>query len=64
MKRSPFSRLLNAGLWPFWDFRLALLFDASLLFVGYPLCILVGGLWSGRSDTEPGVSNVIRRPRS
>lgn len=44
------SRLLHAGLWPFWDFRLALLFHAALLFVGYPLCILIGGLWQARSD--------------
>jgi hypothetical protein len=46
------GRLLHAGLWPFWDFRLALLFRAALLFVGYPLCILIGGLWYARSDAE------------
>jgi hypothetical protein len=47
------ERLLAAGLWPFWDFRLALLFHGALLFVGYPLCILIGGLWSARSDAVP-----------
>jgi len=46
------GRLLQAGLWPFWDFRLALLFHAALLFVGYPLCILIGGLRGARSDGE------------
>ena len=46
------GRLLHAGLWPFWDFRVALLFHAVLLFVGYPLCILIGGLWWARSDAE------------
>ena len=46
------GRLLHAGLWPFWDFRLALLFHAALLFVGYPLCILIGGFWDGRFDAE------------
>jgi hypothetical protein len=40
------SRMLWAGLWPFWDFRFALLFQAGLLFIGYPTCILLGGLWS------------------
>jgi hypothetical protein len=30
------GRLLRAGLWPFWDFRLALLFHAATLFIGYP----------------------------
>ena len=46
------GRLLHAGLCPFWDYRLALLFHAALLFVGYPLCILIGGFWHGRSDAE------------
>jgi hypothetical protein len=49
------GRLLQAGLWPGWgwgSFRWALLFHSALLFVGYPLCILVGGLWRGRSDAE------------
>jgi len=48
------GRLLHAGLWPFWDFRLALLFKAALLFVGYPLCILIGGFWSTRFDAVTG----------
>jgi hypothetical protein len=30
----------------------ALLFHAVLLFVGYPLCILIGGFWSAGSDAE------------
>lgn len=46
------GRLLHAGLWPFWDYRVALLFHAVLLFVGYPLCILIGGFWWARSDAE------------
>jgi hypothetical protein len=43
---------LHAGLWPFWDFRLALLFHAALMLVGYPLCIVIGGVWEARSDAE------------
>jgi hypothetical protein len=46
------ARLLHAGLFPFWDFRMALLFHAALLFVGYPLCILIGGISSSRSRAE------------
>jgi hypothetical protein len=49
------GRLLQAGLWPGWGwgaYRWALLFHATLLFVGYPLCILIGGLWRGWSDAE------------
>jgi hypothetical protein len=45
-------RLLRAGLFPFWDFRIALLFTASTLFLVYPLCILLGGLWDARSDAD------------
>jgi hypothetical protein len=41
--------LLRAGLWPFWDFRLALLFRAAMFFIGFPLCVVIGGLWSVRS---------------
>jgi hypothetical protein len=37
------SRLLREGLWPFWDYRLALLFHGLLQFIGYPLCLLLGG---------------------
>jgi hypothetical protein len=43
-------RLLQAGLWPYWDHRFALLFQAALLFIGYPLCVLIGGLWDTRTD--------------
>ena len=46
------GRLLRAGLWPFWDYRLALLFQAATLFIGYPVCLLLGGLWDARSDAE------------
>jgi hypothetical protein len=45
-------RLLHAGLWPFWDYRVALLFRAAMFFVGYPLCMLFGGLWSARPDAD------------
>jgi hypothetical protein len=44
-------RLLYTGLWPFWDFRIALIFQAALLVAVYPLCILIGGLWV-RADPE------------
>jgi hypothetical protein len=43
-------RLLRAGLFPFWDYRLALLFQAATLFLGYPVCILLGGLWDAWTD--------------
>jgi hypothetical protein len=43
-------RLLQAGLWPFWDFRFALLFHAAALFIGFPTCILLGGLWGASKD--------------
>jgi hypothetical protein len=46
------GRLLRAGLWPFWDYRLALLFHAATLFMGYPVCLLLGGLWDARSDAD------------
>jgi hypothetical protein len=49
------GRLLEAGLWPGWgwgSFRWALLFHAALLFVGYPVSILIGGLWHARRDTD------------
>jgi hypothetical protein len=46
------GRLLRAGLWPFWDYRLALLFQAATLFIGYPVCLLLGGLWDARFDAE------------
>ncbi|HUK35974.1 MAG TPA: hypothetical protein VLV86_18785 [Vicinamibacterales bacterium] len=46
------GRLLHAGLWPFWDFRLALLYHGVMFFVGYPLCILLGGLWDAGSAVE------------
>ena len=44
--------LLQAGLWPFWDYRMALMFQALCLFVAYPLCIVVGGLWGARPDKD------------
>jgi hypothetical protein len=46
------GRLLRAGLFPFWDYRLALLFHAATLFMGYPVCLLLGGLWEARSDAD------------
>jgi hypothetical protein len=42
--------LLQAGLMPFWDIRLALIFQAICLFAGYPLCLLLGGSWAESSD--------------
>jgi hypothetical protein len=48
-------RLLETELWPGWEwgsFRWALLYQAWLSFVAYPLCLLIGGLWTGRSDGE------------
>jgi hypothetical protein len=37
--------LLEAGLWPFWDYRLALIFQAFCVFALYPLCLLLGASW-------------------
>jgi hypothetical protein len=45
-------RLLRAGLFSFWDFRIALLFTATTLFIMYPVCILLGGLWHAQSDSD------------
>jgi hypothetical protein len=45
--------VLETELWPGWgwgSFRWALLFHASLSFVVYPLCALIGGLWNLRAD--------------
>jgi hypothetical protein len=53
------GRLLRAGLWPFWDYRLALLFHAATLFIGYPVCILLGGLWDARSDADAASRNPV-----
>jgi hypothetical protein len=50
-------RLLQTELWPGWgwgSFRWALLFQASLSFVAYPLCVLIGGLWTTRSNGDAG----------
>jgi len=46
-------RLLETELWPGWgwgSFRWALLFQTALSFVAYPLCAIVGGLWSASTD--------------
>ena len=46
-------RLLGTELWPGWawgSFRWALLFHTSLSITVYPLCALIGGLWSLRAD--------------
>ena len=48
-------RLLRAGLFPFWDYRVALLFHAATLFIAYPICILLGGLWDARSDAGASI---------
>jgi hypothetical protein len=48
-------RLLETELWPGWgwgSFRWALLFQAFLAFVVYPLCVLIGGLWNLRIDNQ------------
>ena len=45
-------RLLQAGLWPYWDYRLALMFQAAVLFVACPVCVLLGGLWATSSDHD------------
>jgi hypothetical protein len=43
--------LLPRGPWPLW--HLAILFHLMLAFVGYPLCVLVGGLWNrGEEPTQ------------
>ena len=39
------------------SFRWALLYQALLSFVAFPLCLLLGGLWRGRSDREAASSN-------
>jgi hypothetical protein len=41
---------LQAGLMPFWDVRLALIFQAVYLFAILPFCLLLGGSWAGRTD--------------
>jgi hypothetical protein len=46
------GRLLQAGLWPFWDYRLALLFHAAIGFIGYPICVLLGGLSGARPHAD------------
>jgi len=51
------TRLWNAGLWPFWDFRFALLFHGALIVVAYPLCIVLGGLWAAPPDLISRASN-------
>jgi uncharacterized membrane protein YeiB len=38
------TRLLREGLWPFWDYRLAILFHGMLQFIVYPICLLLGGV--------------------
>ena len=46
-------RLLGTELWPGWgwgSFRWALLFQGVLIFVAYPLSVLIGGLWGARGD--------------
>jgi hypothetical protein len=48
-------RLLETELWPGWgwgSFRWALVFQAWLSFVAYPLCMLIGGLLHAPSDAE------------
>ena len=48
-------RLLGTELWPGWgwgSFRWALLFHTSLSIVVYPLCALIGGLWSLRTGND------------
>ncbi len=58
-------RMLETELWPGWgwgSFRWALLFQALLSFVAYPLCALIGGVWSLRTDDEyerPGGSGGV-----
>jgi hypothetical protein len=48
-------QMLETELWPGWgwgSFRWALVYQAWLSFVAYPLSVLVGGLWTARSDGE------------
>jgi hypothetical protein len=52
-------RLLATELWPGWQwgsFRWALVFHALLSFVAYPLCAVIGGLWSLRTDDGYGLA--------
>jgi hypothetical protein len=46
-------RLLETELWSGWgwgSFRWALVFHALVSIVAYPLCVLIGGLWTLRTD--------------
>jgi len=58
-------RLLETDLWPGWgwgSFRWALIYQALLSFVAYPLCVLIGGLWSLPTDDGhelPGNSGAV-----
>ena len=42
--------LLQAGLWPFWDYRLALTFQGVCLIVAYPSCLVLGGILASPRD--------------
>ena len=44
--------LLQAGLWPFWDYRLALMFQGFCLIVAYPSCLVLGGILASPGDHE------------
>jgi hypothetical protein len=58
-------RLLATDLWPGWgwgSFRWALLFQTALPCVVYPLCVVIGGLWTARTedgDERPGNSGAV-----
>jgi hypothetical protein len=52
-------RLLGTELWPGWgwgSFRWALLYQATFALIVYPVCILIGGLSTARSDGETAKS--------
>ena len=67
-------RLLETELWPGWgwgSFRWALVFHALVSIVAYPLSVLLGGLWTLRTDADtncdvdPGtVLKESQRPRA
>jgi len=49
------QRLLATELWPGWgwgSFRWALLYQVLFSLVAYPMCVLIGGLWTARSGGE------------
>lgn len=53
------ARVLEAGIWQGWGYRMVLVFQGVCLFVVYPVCVVLGGLWARRAGDRGSNSSPL-----